>query len=128
MSAPSFKTISVPRVGTAAAGADEIARYGINDGPNKVVLTGLSFVPDTAVTASDTNYGVLTIKIGATTIATLTTNVAQGNLVAGTPVSLTMSGDLTMAVGAVLSATKTYAGTGAVLSGIVAAQALEIRS
>jgi hypothetical protein len=79
MSAPSYKTISVPRVGTAAAGADEIARYGINEGPNKVVLTSLTFTPDTAVTANDTNNGTLTVKIGATTIATLTTNVAQGN-------------------------------------------------
>ena len=128
MSVPSFKTISVPRVGTAAAGADEIARYGINDGPHKVVLTALSFVPDTAVSANDTNNGTLTIKIGATTIATLVTNIAGGSLVAGTPVSLTMSGDLTMDVGDVLSATKTYAGSGAVLSGIVVAQALEIRS
>jgi hypothetical protein len=128
MSAPSYKTISVPRVGTAAAGADEIARYGINEGPNKVVLTSLTFTPDTAVTANDTNNGTLTVKIGATTIATLTTNVAQGNLVAGTPVSLTMSGDVTMKVSDVLSATKTYAGSGAVLSGIVVAQALEIRS
>jgi hypothetical protein len=128
MSAPSYKTITVPRVGTAAAGADEIARYGVNDGPNKVVLTALSFVPDVAVTASDTNYGTLTIKIGATTIATLVTDVAGGSLVAGTPVELTMSGDLTMAEGEVLGATKTYAGSGAVLSGIVVAQALEIRS
>jgi hypothetical protein len=127
MSQPTYQTITLPRVGTAAAGADEIARIGVNASPIRLVLTELSFVPDTAVTANDTNNGTLTVKIGATTIATLTTNVAQGNLVAGTPVKLTMSGDLTVAAGAVLSVTKTYAGSGAVLSGIVVAQALEIR-
>jgi hypothetical protein len=127
MSQPTYQVITLPRVGTAAAGADEIARIGVNASPIRLVLTKLSFVPDTAVTANDTNSGTLTVKIGATTIATLTTNVAQGNLVAGTPVTLTMSGDLTVAAGAVLSVTKTYAGSGAVLSGIVVAQALEIR-
>jgi len=127
MSQPTYQVITLPRVGTAAAGADEIARIGINASPIRLVLTDLEFVPDTAVTASDTNNGTLTVKIGATTIATLVTNVARGNLVAGTPVTLTMSGDLTVASGAVMSVTKTYAGSGAVLSGIVVAQGLEIR-
>lgn len=128
MSSPSYQVIALPRVGTAAAGADEIARYGVNASPVSVVLTSLSFVADTAVTANDTNYGVLTVKIAGTTIATLTTNVAQGNIAAGDVVDLTMSGNLTMAPGDVISVTKTYAGTGAALSGIVVAQALEIRS
>ena len=127
MSQPTYQVITLPRVGTAAAGADEIARIGVNASPIRLVLTGLIFVPDTAVTANDTNNGTLTVKIGATTIATLVTNAAQGNLVAGTPVALAMSGNLTVAAGAVLSVTKTYAGSGAVLSGIVVAQALEIR-
>lgn len=128
MSEPSYQVITLPRVGTAAAGADEIARIGINASPTKLLLTSLIFLPDTAVSASDTNNGILTVKINATTIATLTTNVAQGNLVAGTAVSLTIDNGLTMAPGDRISATKTYAGSGAVLSGIVVAQALEIRS
>lgn len=128
MSSPMYHQLDLPRVGTAGAGANEIARYGVNNLPGRVLLASLVFVPDTAVTADDTNNGVLTVKIGATTIATMTTNAAQGNLVAGTPVALTMSGDLTVDSGGVISVTKTYGGTGAALSGIVSARAIEMRA
>ncbi len=131
MSAPLFRQMDIPRVGTAAAGANEIARYGVNNLPCKLVVEAIKFVPDTAVTADDANNGVLTIKIGATTIATLTTNAAQGNLVAGTVYAITPSAsgaDLEIDVGESFSATKTYGGTGAVLSGIVSFRCSEIRS
>jgi hypothetical protein len=126
-----YHQLDIPRVGTAAAGANEIARYGVNALPVKLQLVTLRFVPDTAVTADDVNNGVLTVKIGATTIATLTTNLAQGNLAAGTVYEITPSAsgaDLEVDVAEAVSATKTYGGTGAVLSGIVSMLCQEVRS
>jgi hypothetical protein len=123
--------MDIPRVGTAAAGADEIARIGVNHLPFKLFVESIKFVPDTAVTASDANNGTLTIKIGATTIATFVTNVAQGNLVAGTVYTITPSAsgaDLEISVNEAFSAAKTYTGSGAVLSGIVSFQCSELRS
>ena len=128
MSSPTYHVLTLPRVGTAAAGAAEIARIGMNALPGKLFITSLVFVPDTAVTADDTNYATLTFAIGSTTIGTLVTNLAQGDLVAGTPVAITLSGDLTVAAGAIVKVTKTYAGTGAVMSGVALAQCIEMRA
>jgi hypothetical protein len=128
MSSPTYHVLTLPRVGSAAAGANEIARIGMNALPCKLFVTSVSFVADTAVTADDTNYGVLTVKIGSTTIGTLTTNLAQGNIAAGDVVDLTISGDLSLASGGVMSVTKTYAGSGAALSGVVAVQCIEMRA
>jgi len=130
MSAPVFHQIDCPKIGSAAAGANEVARYGINSQPGKALVEKVMFVPDTAVTADDTNNGVLTIKVGATTIGTLTTNLAHGNLVAGTAysVTLTASGaDLEVDALETVSVTKTFAGSGAVLSGVVSFRCSEIR-
>ncbi|MEN9814122.1 MAG: hypothetical protein RLZZ412_104 [Verrucomicrobiota bacterium] len=130
MSAPVFHQIDCPKIGSAAAGANEVARYGVNAQPVKVVVASVYFVPDTAVTADDTNNGVITIKAGATTIAALTTDLAQGNLAAGTVYTLTLSGsgaDLEVDAGETVSVTKTYAGTGAVMSGLVSLRCAEMR-
>lgn len=131
MSAPTYHQIDCPKIGSAAAGANEIARYGINALPTKLLIERVVFVPDTAVTADDTNNGVLTIKAGATTIATMTTNAAQGNLVAGTVYTLTLSAsgaDLELDPLETVSVAKTYGGTGAVLSGLVSVRCSELRS
>ena len=131
MSAPVFHQIDCPKIGSAAAGANEIARYGVNASPNKLLVERVVFVPDTAVTADASNTGTLTIKIGATTIATLVTDVAQGNLVAGTVYTLTLSAagaDLEIDSLESVSVTKTYANSGAVLSGAVSFRCSEIRS
>ncbi len=131
MSAPHFHPRVTPPIGTAAAGANEAAACGMNHLPVKLVVEDVKFVCRTAVTADASNNGVLTVKIGATTIGTLTTNVAQGDLVAGTAytIALTASGeDLIVDVNEVFSVTKTYGGTGAVMAGIVSLQCSEIRS
>ena len=130
MSAPAYHQLDV-KIGTAAAGANEPARYVNNTRPTKLFTESVCFVPDTAVTADDTNNGVITVKIGATTIATMTTNAAQGNLVAGTRYALTLSGtgaDLEIDSLESVSVTKTYGGTGAVMSGVVSFSASEQRS
>lgn len=130
MSAPVFHQIDCPKIGSAAAGANEIARYGVNALPVKLKTEAVYFIPDTAVTADASNTGTITVKIGATTIATLTTNVAQGDLVAGTVYTLTLSGtgaDLEIDSGEAVSVTKTYASSGAVMSGIVSFRCSEIR-
>lgn len=131
MSSPHFHTLVTPSVGTAAAGANEAAACGMNHLPVKLVVEDCKFVCRTAVTADAANTGILTVKIGATTIGTLTTNLAQGDLVAGTAytIALTASGeDLIVDVNEVFSVTKTYGGTGAVMVGIVSLRCSEIRS
>lgn len=131
MSAPVYHQIDCPKIGSAAAGANEVARYGVNTLPVKLLVERVTFVPDTAVTANDTNNGVLTIKAGATTISTLTTNVAQGDLVAGTVYSFTLTGtgaDLEVSSLETVSVAKTYAGSGAVMSGLVSFLCSELRS
>jgi hypothetical protein len=127
MSVPSLRSLTLPKIGSAAAGADEIARIARNDFPFRLAVESVYFTPEAAVTASDTNNATLTIKIGSTTIGTLVTNVAQGDLVAGTPVKISVSGILTIQPGAVMSVTKTYAGSGAAMIGTVSALVSEAR-
>jgi hypothetical protein len=131
MSSPQYYTLVTPPVGSAAAGANEAARLGMNHLPVKLVVEDCKFVCGAAVTAADANNGVLTVKIGATTIGTLTTDLAQGDLVAGTAYTIALSAsgeDLVVDVNEVYSVTKTYNGTGAVMSGIVSLRCSEIRS
>jgi hypothetical protein len=130
MSAPLYHQIDI-KIGTAAAGANEVARYVNNTRPTKLFTESVCFVPDTAVTAADANSGTITVKIGATTISTLTTNLAQGDLVAGTRYALTLSAsgaDLEVDSLESVSVTKTYTGSGAVMSGVVSFSVTEIRS
>jgi len=89
-------------------------------------IVGAYYSPSAALTASDTDYATLTLKIrdgeggAAATVATLVTNVAGGSWVAFTPKSL---GTLTNAAGAansVLTLTITKAGSGvAVPAGVL---------
>lgn len=121
----------LPKIGSAAAGANEPARFATNVLLSKLLVEKIVFTPDTAVTADASNKGILTIKIGATTIATMTTDLAQGDLVAGTvyDIPLTASGaDLEIDSLEAVSVTKTYGGTGAVMSGMVELRVSDIRS
>lgn len=128
MSAPSLRSLFLPKIGSAAAGADEIARIARNDFPFRLAIESVYFTPEAAVTASDTNFATLTIKIGSTTIGTLTTEVATGDLVAGTPIQIDVSGILTIDSGAVVSVTKTYSGSGAAMIGTVSMLVSEARN
>ena len=74
MSSPVFHQIDMPKLGSAAAGATEIGRATCNALPVKLLVTKLLFTPDTAITASALVYATVVVKIGATTIATITTD------------------------------------------------------
>lgn len=98
------------------------------DGGGEYEAVSAYFTPDGdgAVTADATNYTVVTLKNGATSLWSRATDVAGGALVAGTQVALTITAataktafeftagtdQLTIAV--------TMPGTGAVFKGIVA--------
>jgi hypothetical protein len=74
-----------------AAGTDETWYAPVPEGTWK--LESAVFVPWTARTANDTNYTTITVKKGATTLASeATTTGDTGNLVAGTPVTLVITG------------------------------------
>lgn len=138
MSTPGFHVIKCDKVGTAAAGATEIARVGTNPLPMKLLLQKAVLVLDTAVTASDANYATLLVKIGSTTIATITTQTTgsggTGDIAAGAAYDIaafiTATGaDLEIDVGKSFSVTKSaYTGSGAVISGHLSISAIEIRS
>lgn len=138
MSTPGFHVIKCDKVGTAAAGATEIARVGVNPLPMKLLLQKAVLVLDTAVTASDSNYATLLVKIGSTTIATITTETSgtggTGDIAAGASYDIaafiTATGaDLEIDVGESFSVTKSaYTGTGAVISGHLSISAIELRS
>lgn len=57
--------------------------------PGRVL--GSKFIPSAAATASDTATQTINLTKNATVMASLTVNVAAGNLVAGTPKALTLS-------------------------------------
>ena len=128
MSTPSLRSLILPKIGSAAAGADEIARIARNDFPFRLAIESVYFTPEAAVTANDTNFATLTIKNGSTTIGTLTTEVATGNLVAGTPIQIDVSGILTIEPEDVVSVTKTYDGSGAAMIGTVSMLVSETRN
>lgn len=61
----------------------------LNAGLHKKRLKRGYLLPNAALTASDTNNRTAALAKGATAVITpIVTNVAQGNLVAGTPVEL----------------------------------------
>lgn len=138
MSTPGFHVIKCDKVGTAAAGATEIARVGTNPLPMKLLLQKAVLVLDTAVTASDSNYATLLVKIGSTTIATITTETSAtggtGDIAAGASYNIasfiTATGaDLEIGIDESISLTKSaYTGSGAVISGHLSISAIELRS
>ena len=109
---------------TAAATTSEttIGVTGVHGRVTAIRFTGA------AASASDTLYATLTVAKrdgaggGATTIGTLVTNVATGNIVAFTPKSFTLSStstDLNVLEGDVLTFTEAKASTGTALNGVI---------
>lgn len=138
MYANTFHQIDLPKLGSAAAGATEIARASCNALPVKLRVTKLLFTPDTAITASAAVYATIVVKIGATTIATITTNTTAnggtGDMAAATCYDLSafisatgadLQIDSLEAVGAAKTA---YESTGTVISGVFSLQTVEQRS
>lgn len=82
-----FPMVAISAGGTVARTASthqEEAKY-----PGRVL--GAKFIPSAAATASDTDNQTINLVKNATVMASMTTNVATGNLVAGTPKALTLS-------------------------------------
>lgn len=106
------RTIGVRRAADALA-ADESEIY-LDVAPRTGTITEVSFVPDAALTADNTNFATVALMNGATPVASQTTEITgSGNWVAGTPVPLTIDTDEdTLAEGEILSLaiTKTLAG------------------
>lgn len=138
MYAPQYHQIDMPKLGSAAAGATEIGRATCNALPVKLLVTKLLFTPDTAITASASVYATVVVKIGATTIATITTdttaNGGTGDMSAATCYDLSAflsaaGADLQIdSLEAVNAAKTAYASTGTVVSGVFSLQTIEMRS
>lgn len=89
--------------------------------PNKVQITGVTFIPSAAITANATNYSVYTLTrytagASGTTVATRTW--AATDSAAETPEAMTLSAtaaNLILATGDTLSVVKTVGASGLVI-------------
>jgi hypothetical protein len=120
MSAPEFGEVRVfPTNINAGNAASTPSDYGQWKQAAKMRITKVTVVPSAAVTAHATNYATLTVKAGSTTLGTIVTDVAGGSWVAGTPFEITLTGtgeDVEVSTDEVVSAVKSVAGTGVVLT------------
>lgn len=107
-----------------AAGTDQDSIIAVIDRAGTV--TGITLTFAGAITAADatartfTAYNRGTAGVGTTVVATLVTNVAQGNILNGDEVSMTLSGtaaNLVVAAGDVIEIVETHATTGTAHSG-----------
>lgn len=98
MSTPSkvFFSMNIPSI---AAGTDDDRHYAHGQA-GEWKLTDASWTPSTAVTANDTNFTTYTLKQGANTLASFDTTISGGSLVAGTPVTFSLSGGVNLEFGA----------------------------
>lgn len=89
-----------------------------------ITITALEYVPNAAITADASNNAVITFSkrtsAGAsqTTLGTITTNLALGNLAAGQGAAATLTAtttDLQVAAGSSIGVANTKGGTGVVL-------------
>jgi hypothetical protein len=98
--------------GTNATDQDYIA----NCTGARVGVASLTIVPNVSVSVDASNFITLSVKKGATTIATHTTNSSGGAaMTAGTPIAMSITGtgkDVEVADGSVLSVEVAKSGTG----------------
>lgn len=108
----------------ADAAAGTLATYWAIKVPWNVRIVEVVVCPGAALTADNTNNAVLTLAKAdgaggsATTVATLTTNVASGNWVADTFKSFTLSATFANTLvndGQILTLKKTIGGTGVIV-------------
>lgn len=89
--------------------------------PNKVKVTGVTFVPSAAITANGTHYSVYTLTrytAGASGTTVATRSWIATDSVAETPEAFTLSAtaaNLVLAAGDTLSMVKTHGGNGLVI-------------
>lgn len=117
VTAPLSRDISVPVPNTAAGSTDSST---IGRAPFAGTVTGVSFVPDAAMTGNDTNYRTLTLVnkkqngSGTTVVATLAfTNGVNGTAFDEKAFTLTgTAADLVVAEGDVLAYVSTHTASG----------------
>jgi len=83
----SFPMVAISAGGTLARTASTSQFEAKCDGR----VLGAKFIPSAAATASDAATQTINVTKNATVMASLTVNIAAGNLVAGTPKALTLS-------------------------------------
>lgn len=90
------------------------------------------FVPWTNETANDTNYTTLSVLNGSTSLgAEATTTADTGNLTAGTPIEIVLTGtgkDLEFSQGGAIHFRKAESGTGLAVDGAFAATLVKVRT
>lgn len=109
----------------AANTATSLAIF-VADRPLK--LLAARYIPHDVLTAHDTNYATIALKVSSTSLASQNTKITggSGNFVLNTPVSLTLGTTVTMAVGDVLLFTIAKSGSGvAVPAGVIQAVVCE---
>lgn len=86
-----------------------------------LVLVEAQFIPHDVLTADDTNYATIAIKVSATALASVTTETTgSGNFVDNTPVALTNASAVAISDGDVLLFDIAKAGSGvAVPAGVL---------
>jgi hypothetical protein len=101
------------------AGTDAaIVKYIYNDLGERATTASFVIVPNLSVATHASNYITLTVKKGATTLATFTTNSSGGAaMTAGTPITMTLGASgvgtaLELADGGVFTVDVAKAGTG----------------
>lgn len=106
-----------PSVG---AGTDEELYIAVNLLSSKARIKKVRLTPYTARTADATNYTTITLKSGANTICSRATDVAGGNMVAGTAEVLTIDDAYSeVSDGDVLAVHKDDSGTGLAFDGSI---------
>lgn len=128
MNSDVFQLDSPPVSGTDAVDTD----YAINNSGNKATIQRLYLIPSVSVSTHASNYITVTVKKGANTLATHTTNSSGGTaLTAGTPVELAITGtglNLEIADGGAITVDVTKAGTGPAYALFVSAKMLAARN
>lgn len=109
----------------AANTATSLAIF-VADRPLK--LLAARYIPHDTLTAHDTNYATIALKVSSTSLASQTTKITggSGNFVSNAPVNLTLGTTVTMAVGDVLLFSIAKSGSGvAVPAGVIQAVVCE---
>lgn len=105
----------------AQATADTEEQFIVGESPGNYTVTQADIIPEAALTAQATNYRTFELTnrgqagAGTTVIASLSTDVAGGNWVAGDKKAMTLSAtaaNLNVAEGDVLEMVETTPGTG----------------
>jgi len=121
-----FIMLSIPLVETTANVAETKGAAVPTGGSAKWRVVGAELHPDTNRTANDTNFATLALKVGSTSLGSITTETTGsggvGNLVALTPVAFDLAdeeGSPAVAGSSSVNVAVTKAASGVAVTGIV---------